>query len=1849
MSDEPRDVLLAVLEKWRKELIDPTRRNRLLNFSPLKVGTGEIDTEHTPPDKVVTKLLVDGGAWEFHFPPDEVASASDETLDADLTMEYSFDGAELQPEGPYDHQLRLVNKSAPEVSKTLRKLATDPVKIEQDRGIWTLYLAAGFLKWKDPETKHDYFSPLALIPVSIQRERRGDPYQLKRREGDIEFNPALRVRLGEFGITLGNEADDPDSEDGWLTRQFQAVRQQITGQPTWSVEERLFLGMFAFYKEVMYRDLEANHDRVAEHSLIKRLAIGMPQTDTEPRLFPPSEEDLDDKAPPEETITVLEADASQRVCIALAQSGESFVIDGPPGTGKSQTIANVIAALLADGKTVLFVSEKAAALEVVQNRLAACQLEDFILAAHSQSASRREIAQSLSKQLLERPTMPRSLNQEDFATLRASRRYLSERTAAMHEVRQPLGMSLSTALGSASRLIHAPQSASVAAVSKLLKPEEYAAIMTAARQLSRAWGPVKNLEDFAWLGLRTDIVDHRWEESTRANLAAVSKALGAYTDILGELSDRTGQLMPTSLRLCDDFVELVKLASGSDVPPSWLTTTSETTTEVAMEFAKDLDELRNLESSLGASASLSAGQAQEALAQLSHIRCDIGSDLPEAAMTSRREAGELPIRLKMTLEELEASTASVIQATDLLGIERASLTPSRIQQIHELAELTGTEDRPDVAWLAISKVKMLRTAVSELKQARGTERTAAEVGREWFLGSITTVDIGDISARLATASKATFKSLRGEFRGLKNLVSLYTSQGTSFEVASAHLDAAIGWKAASDATDLLIAKHQGILGEHFPLSRELDLERVSRAGDTAQRVLDLCGSDISPTTIGSYVGAGRVEDPQLTAWARDAKLGLDQLTTSVCKSTQLTEDTVWGMRLDALAEFLVSARNHANVLAGIYELVPGAANFSEAVGTLERKAQVDELRNQLANDAISLGESLDTLYAGEASDTEKIRKCVSLLGDIRALMTAPFTLAGSDALVNSINDEDRSDLTHVAIEWATARTIIAEQFDDDFRPHILAEFRGAADEVEALITALVDQVKDVREWTEYVVAKRDLVDLDFEHTVELCISKRVDADIVPDTIKRAMLESWIEDVLKNEGRIEHLTDGGIRPHLDDFRTLDRRLASESTKRVIDACVGRRPNDSFRSGEYQVIEREGAKKRRHMPVRTLLEKAGSAAQALKPCFMMSPLTVSQFLPSTMTFDAVIFDEASQVPPADAISSIYRGRQLIIAGDQLQLPPTRFFSGEADEDDVYVEDEPDSFESILDAAKATGGFPSNRLRWHYRSQHEDLITYSNYRIYDGELTTFPGAIQRGDDLGVEMFFVSDGCYEGRGRNPIEADRVADQVMRWAEWNRDNPDRQRTVGVVAMSRAHADDIEEAVYRKRRERDDLESFFVEDRLTGFFVKNLENVQGDERDVMIMSVGYGPDKNGNVKMQFGPISQAMGKRRLNVAITRAKRRVEVFTSLDHRKIRVASEESGTKHLKGYLAFAEQGPASLELEIRQGPSGTESPFEDSVVDTIRSWGFDAHTQVGSSGYRIDIGIRDPNDPDRYILGVECDGAQYHSGKTARDRDRLRQEVLENRGWTIHRIWGTDWYRFRSAAEQSLRAAIEHALPTTGRSLPTETTPPTEVPVVEYEPIDPSTTEWKTATWAEPYQTAWPDVPGGKTNADISDNSQRSRIDDMVFNIVETEGPVHIEIIATRVRTGWGLQRTTKKVSDAVLRSARRLERAGSIERLDKDFFYKSDDQLKLARHPELESEIRRVQHVASCEIGLVLLGVTEQAHSIDEDELTLVTAQYFGWARRGRGIIATLTHALQDLLEEGTLIQGIDGLYRVRR
>ena len=566
-----------------------------------------------------------------------------------------------------------------------------------------------------------------------------------------------------------------------------------------------------------------------------------------------------------------------------------------------------------------------------------------------------------------------------------------------------------------------------------------------------------------------------------------------------------------------------------------------------------------------------------------------------------------------------------------------------------------------------------------------------------------------------------------------------------------------------------------------------------------------------------------------------------------------------------------------------------------------------------------------------------------------------------------------------------------------------------------------------QEWTRLKISINNCNDLNLGDYLDIQLVKKIQTGHLVDVFSKRFWSLWISEAMDHSPFLRKFTVAGRLSLRTKLNNLESELTSLERRRIVsEASSGvnrvQTAQTGFAGGEVGIL-RKDLERRRIRPLRKLFKDIPTVLQALKPCMLMSPISVSTYLNSDdFKFDVIIFDEASQIPTAEAIPSILRGQQVIVAGDQKQLPPSRFWETSISDDDGD-EDGQDlgSLESLLDECVAIRPVLQEApLRWHYRSRDERLIKFSNNEFYDNKLITFPSPFVDMEGRGVKLEYVENGVWDrGKSRtNRLEARRVAklvkDHLQKYPE---------RSIGVVAFNASHKEAIEDAINEELSSAPDLRALFYGEKEEKSFVKSLENVQGDERDAIIISVGYAKGPDGVLRYNFGPLNTAGGWRRLNVLVTRAKWQVILVTSMRSSELHgVSRDNKGATSLKRYVEFAENG-GQIREDATTAMTGEETnDFEDSICEAIKSNGYMAEPQVGVGKYRIDIGVKDPKNPDKYLLGIECDGATYHSSRTARDRDIIREEILNDMGWKLYRVWSTDWFNDRDGA---LKRMLDH--------------------------------------------------------------------------------------------------------------------------------------------------------------------------------------------------------------------------------
>ncbi len=724
------------------------------------------------------------------------------------------------------------------------------------------------------------------------------------------------------------------------------------------------------------------------------------------------------------------------------------------------------------------------------------------------------------------------------------------------------------------------------------------------------------------------------------------------------------------------------------------------------------------------------------------------------------------------------------------------------------------------------------------------------------------------------------------------------------------------------------------------------------------------------------------------------------------------------------APLLTEMRREGEAIDRLDRQLSGIKDWSAHATPAATAASLRKLGQRVRTAAANLNDAPQELVELRA----KVRR---LLHDGNDLL-APDGSVGRVA-TNYLRALDRLEDSIGAFEEA-AGAAVRERLDDV--AHAPEEIRTTAEQIEA-------RSPELRDWCQWRRRRGEAIDADLRPLVEAVEEGRVPLDEIQETFWASYCAWWSRALLEEDAVLRTFSRPEHEAAIHNFRRLDDEYRQLTSRYIVAKTCGRSAMSDHDAGNRQwgVVQRELRKQRRHLPVRRLVKSAPDVLTRLTPCFMMSPLSVAQYLPVNQAlFDVVIFDEASQITVWDAVGSIARGRQVIVVGDPKQMPPSNFFNRADDDPDGDIEMEGD-LESILEQMLAAS-IPSRTLRLHYRSRHESLITFSNDRYYENELVTFPSpqvsdsAVRLERPSNESAFYARGGARTNQG----EAWAIVDEIVRRTT-NLDSLAPERSIGVVTFNSEQQTLIENLLDHARREHPAMEAAFSTERSEPVFVKNLETVQGDERDVILFSVTYGPDRTGRVTMNFGPLNREGGERRLNVALTRARQELIVFSTLHSDQIDLSRTRArAVSDLRDFLVYAENGTLSAPSQGFRGDF--DSPFEKAVARALESRRWTVHPQVGESAYRIDLGIVHPDAPGRYLAGIECDGATYHSSVFARERDKIRQAVLEDLGWRILRIWSTDWWTDKAGSLARLDGALREILE---ESPPEESDQPAGVP------------------------------------------------------------------------------------------------------------------------------------------------------------------------------------------------------------
>jgi len=1646
----------ARISEWRKSLLDTTKRNRLIKFVTGRVGGIELIAPK--PGDIWTRLVREYGTLTFPWKRD-LLGLPREVVDADMIVaDYDPRHGTLDPrQNELTRELTEHCRRSPNLRQThlltefndrqlaarLIRLARTAHEAATDHGVSTLFAAFGFLRWfEDKDSQEELRSPLLLVPISLHRETVEAEFTVAMEEDDLLPNHCLAELLrSQFRIQWPSaaeyklDAEDPNCLPGYLD----TIRARVKHVPRWEVIESAALGVFNFQKLAMWEDLGRNAELLKAHSLCRAIS-----GETAKSLAPPEEmpaaADLDRLVPPEAVGHILDADSSQHEAIEAAKAGAHLVMDGPPGTGKSQTIANIIAEALAAGRTILFVSEKTAALDVVKRRLDRCGLGDFCLELHSHTASKKQVVGELGRCLELPPTRT-----PEVATARrqiaADRQKLNEFVAELHAVRQPYGWSAFRAHAELARLDRGGPRSRIVIKDLFEKDPAYvrqgteilAGLADCAAVFTESGG-------HPWRGCKLATVTHSARDDAEYQVGRLSDVIPPAEKAVQALAALGFLVAPFTVpawRAAE--ADARQVLSAPVLSPDWFKGDPKARAAALVELDRAAREARDLTPKLPEfdSAAIRSVDNPESYSGLVPNR----ERLANAHTVTGRARVEILRRIESSLRRL-ARIASDLHATSrsVSGLLQVTRTPTADHLGTLAAVALQLIDGPPVPvewWDAARRAEVLDSFAQADQEERSLQAENAILAERFRPEALDPESLMFVVEAAQQSSSLWLRLWPAWWKIKRELLSWYRKVVPSFRALRADIlklerfhrrGMAVRQVVAEHAADLIMAS-PGKPDWAASAERVRAVEWIERVGvqytfkaavgprRTLNRVaLSDAAGELARLSTELHEGWARL----LTEFAvPDAQMQLARAASDLGAWFDEEADQV-RKESDSLAVLVGALTPEKDVLPGVLRERSLAARDLVAARSRIERARVS------LNDSRS-SEELEAI--DHTAEAARGRQLLELLEGFNQPITPEIAAAFTEPAV-------REKLAAALRQSESARRPFDKAWErvttDLFDPNAevstnIVLNKASLAELRTWAAARASDGARLDEWARFTKIKRDVVDFGVGGVLEEIKAGEIPPADAADAFRARFFRLWL-DALHQQAPVLGTFSADTHDRLiARFAETDRLLIRATPHRVRYKLLSKETRPITREGapdgsELGILLREVNKKRRHLPLRDLFARIPSILQRLKPCLMMSPLAVSTYLDTPeLTFDLVIFDEASQVRPHDSICAIYRGRQLIVGGDPRQLPPTDFFmrtedeTGESDLDDAGTA----PFESLLDVCLALG-LTRKPLRWHYRSRREALIAFSNRHFYEGRLVTFPSAAEASDPA-VTFHKVPDGHFTD-GVNRIEARRVAELILEHA---RNTP--KRSLGVIAFSLRQQDRILDELEVLRRENPATESFFGKEKDEPFFVKNLENVQGDERDVIFLSVGYGPDESGKVPMRFGPLNRAGGERRLNVAITRARQAMTVISSITAVDIDLSrTGAEGAKLLRSFLDYAERGPDTLPPLSAEGAATTETVFEQAVADELVRRGLSVQRGVGLGGYTVDIAVLDPQRPGTYILGVECDGASYRSALTARDRDRLRRSVLEGLGWTLVRVWSAEWVRDREKQIRRIFAALEAA-------------------------------------------------------------------------------------------------------------------------------------------------------------------------------------------------------------------------------
>lgn len=1537
-----------------------------------------------------------------------------------------------------------------EMTRTLSGLVSYVKTDIDETGVNTLYISFGFLQWYESKSSSKpCTSPLFLLQLEVEKKQSKEGYTFKVQATgeEPEINLSLSERLKkDFGFELP-EFSENDTPETYMENVAKTIKTaNVPKKDMWRVRRYITIGRFRFARLVMFHDLNPvnwpGNSEVASNAVIQKLFSGASEANINDNAedYHIDTEEVEGIVP----LLITSADASQHSALVDVMKGHNLAIKGPPGTGKSQTITNIIANALAKGKTVLFLAEKMAALNVVHERLSKAGLGPFCLELHSTKAKKTEILKSLEDRL--NHITPKSMT--DLAAkvreFKKHRDHLGEyieilnskfgaQNKTVHDYlwAAQLRRERTEPLPPSIRQVKAPfiqanlndtqMSSHIEDIHLLIKLKNE--VDEDSSNGTHPWGFMQNLNlnPFQQEEFKNHVLE--WKTNVVKLLAANDAIKRNYALPFDDTVTGLEYFAVNTKKLSEYQVEKLNAEILGKLD----------NISIANDFLAFVNAVKTLNEILP-----DIEAVRDVLTNIEHID-ELKSLVSEAKIQNVQEDSFSTLRSKIAdLIELKKFLLGNLKLLQDAGQNLGISLEDTFDKVFDFIEVPGyVASVPREYLLHRNKEVLDETNTERLKSAYETQVNVRNSLRnlEHKIDLKLLGDPHEIRTFATIIESAGFFSFfDANYRKAKRAYKLAHKIKVQFN--KSHCVATFKEIATTKENWLKIENDvhlKNICGINYR-GLETDFEKLTKINEWAIEVKNRFSSPKAFTrNIRNWLLTGNIDDlDSLRELSKNSDFQDFKNQVAGIK-TKVSPDTSVQKHIESLSD------NIENLSKLSTELNKFASNSDVTISDLDRDIpKIERLKAiyQKINSLSTITGIFAESYKGAQTDVDSCSKEAEFLEHF----------IESKILRSSFNKFFHSDFQSSWQEFIKLRTttvdmlsvvkkaghIVDEYGTPDFSGYSEAVTQWQETNLEIVLKTLERAIINpdtLGRWIKYS-AHLARVKCDIKgDLVQAYLDENLNLESLPVSFEYMIYSSIAKEIYNTYPQIKNFNGHGLSQARARLKELDEEIIALQQISLNKELTNARLLSGNSSGsrttwtEGPLIHNEISKQKRHIPTRDLLLRAGSSIQKIKPCLLMSPLTVAQYLqPGKFTFDLIVIDEASQMRPEDALGGVARAKQIVVVGDPQQLPPTSFFQQNAKDDDEELEDF--NSDAIMDMALSSFR-PARILSRHYRSQHESLIEFSNYHFYERSLILFPSPVKNPDELGVRLEFVG-GTYASSS-NMDEVQAITKAAL---DFMRRYPDR--SLGIATMNQVQKELIEAEMDKAFIEHAHAAKYKVrwQDTLESFFVKNLESVQGDERDAIFISTVYGPDKSGVVVQKFGPINKAGGYRRLNVLFTRSKKNMVVFTSLKPEDIKISDSSSdGLKAFRGFLAFASKGILEHGEMLNEEP---DSDFEVWVKERLESIGCEVHPQVGVAGYKIDLGVKHPKYPYGYLLGIECDGAAYHSSKSARERDIIRQQVLENLGWKIYRIWSTDWFSQPAQEFERLKQYIEKLLHENGQ-------------------------------------------------------------------------------------------------------------------------------------------------------------------------------------------------------------------------